>query len=1063
MLRKLSRILFLITGFLFFAWNGYAQFYPAKIYSVSDGLPSNAVYDITQADNGIMWFVTSKGITIYDAHSWYVFPDSLKLPYYINTKILKGDDGTIWLAGKNKTTHVIAYFKTAETNTSGGENGTGSWAYLDFPDDWEQDNLTFSFEVSGSSDNFTVYLAGEKRLYSYNQGRGWTRIRPEFGRDFYINSVKRHGDSVYLNSTVGQFLISEDTIRESSYQELLGDYRDVLTFSAVSDTLYFLGINWLASVHDGERTLLSDDIGLTSRANYNRHSMVVDRLGRIFYSSASRVRLFDPKSKSSVPLAVNGRANNIYSNKIFLDRENNVWSVDNRGLFKFNLLKFTNYNVDSGLADNEVSALYESPDGTMYIANAGYLNIYRNGAVKENIPVPESYNNIGAGMRILQMAESPGGELLIAAGTAGLLRYRNGRITKVSGVNFENVNSVITYAGEVYFSEGARLFKLTGTGYEQVLDKNFGQVRNMVVLEDETLALLSGVNGLYLWKKDNPEAINYSSDQVPLNNTYDAIDWKGKLLVATSGGPAVVSGTELTHFNIPEFEDAVFSLLKDDENKLWLGTFNGIYSWDENELFHMTSAQGLIGNEVNRNAFLEDREGNIWVGMELGLSVYNQKEDISENKVPELRFTSVKTSEGMVAEGDDEVTLSSTENSISIQFKGISFLHDDRIDYRYRLLNLDSDWIYTNNYSNTSVSYRNLDSGEYTFQVQARNQVSAWTDTKEFSFVIEKPWYTQWYVILLFILGTLGLLFVIFRLRYLMLIRRQKKLKSMVDERTQKISEQNQQIKAKNEELEKQADSQNRTLKKLEETQVKLLQKEKMAALGVLTAGVAHEINNPVNYIKSASDLINTMLERKDGKIIIEEPEVFDEVFDSIDIGVQRIVGIVQSLGSFSRTNSKDNTPCNVHKILRECLIILYHEYKRKVKIIENFTEPDPVVIGNTGQLYQIFTNILVNAIQSIEKDGKITIETEFKDDNVIIRISDTGHGISIENQQKIFDPFFTTKEPGEGTGLGLSIVYNLVEEHNGSIDFDSVKGYGTTVSVKFKAQNSNLQLQNHE
>lgn len=1056
MLLKFSRILLLIAGILFFGRNGYAQFYPAKIYSVSDGLPSNAVYDVTQADNGIMWFVTSKGVTTYDAHSWFVFPDSLNLPYYLNTKIRKGEDGTIWLAGKNKRRHLIAYY------SSDDDNNGASWSYLDFPGNWEQDKLTFSFEVKGTPEKFTIYLAGENRLYVYDSENRWKELSVGFSESTHINSLQRYGDIVYLNSSEGQFVIQNDGISESPYQKILGNYHDVLTTSAESDTLYFLGINWLASVHDGEMELLSENIGLTGRANYNRHSMVVDRLGRIFYSSASRVRLFDEETGSSVPLAVNGRANNIFSNKIYLDRENNVWSVDNRGLFKFNLLKFTNYNVDSGLADNEVSAVYESNNGTMYIANSGHLNVYRNEAIVSGTAIPsELYDNPG-GVRIMQIAENSRGDLLLAAGSAGLLKYRNGRISLVRGIDFSNINTVISFGGEIYFSEGEALYRISGDGYEKVLDQDFGQFRNMTVLDNETLAILTGNNGLYLWREGDREATNYRSEQLTLNNIYNAIEWRGKIIAATSGGPAVVSGNSLIQFEIPGFEDSVFSLLQDYENKLWLGTFNGIYNWDGTSLNHLTSSQGLIGNEVNRNAFLEDREGNIWVGMELGLSVYDQKNDISEKKVPDLRLTSIMTSAGKVSDAGDTTELKSADNAVNIQFKGISFLHDDRIEYRYRLLNLEDNWIYTNNYSNTSVNYRNLSTGNYTFQVQAKNEVSGWSETESFSFVIKKPWYTQWWVILLGIIGTLALLYIVFRVRYYMLIRRQIKLKMMVDERTERISDQNEQIKAKNDELEKQTRSLNSALNKLEETQVKLLQKEKMAALGVLTAGVAHEINNPVNYIKSASDLINTMLERKNGKIIIDDPEVFDEVFDSIDIGVQRIVGIVQSLGSFSRTNSMDNSACNIHKILRECLIILYHEYKRKVKIIENFTQPDPMVMGNTGQLYQIFTNILINSIQSIEKDGKITIETDFTDDNVIIRISDTGHGISPDHQQKIFDPFFTTKEPGEGTGLGLSIVYNLVEEHGGSIDFDSVEGYGTTVSVKFKAHNLNSTVKEH-
>lgn len=235
-------------------------------------------------------------------------------------------------------------------------------------------------------------------------------------------------------------------------------------------------------------------------------------------------------------------------------------------------------------------------------------------------------------------------------------------------------------------------------------------------------------------------------------------------------------------------------------------------------------------------------------------------------------------------------------------------------------------------------------------------------------------------------------------------------------------------------------------LKKLKAAQNKLVQSEKMASLGFLTAGVAHEINNPLNFISGAYLGFEKFFTNK-------APEYKDEVsvlLLGLETGVERISEVVQSLDHFSRDSKSYNEECRLHIIIDNCLLILKNKYKDRIAIEKDYEQNDIVLKGNEGKLHQVFINILSNAVQSIEQNGQITIKTR-KDENIVtVLISDNGYGIDKEDLPNIFEPFFTTKAQGEGIGLGLSITYNIVKEHNGEIDIESDVRSGTTVTLTF-------------
>jgi two-component system NtrC family sensor kinase len=265
--------------------------------------------------------------------------------------------------------------------------------------------------------------------------------------------------------------------------------------------------------------------------------------------------------------------------------------------------------------------------------------------------------------------------------------------------------------------------------------------------------------------------------------------------------------------------------------------------------------------------------------------------------------------------------------------------------------------------------------------------------------------------------------------------------------------------------------SQQALIRKLEEAHNQLLQSEKMASIGSLAAGVAHEINNPIGFVgsnmNSLCDYVADLLAIVDAYACaagdVSLCEKADNLAKKLDLtflredivmlleecrdGISRVRRIVQDLKDFSHVDHAQWVMADLHKGLDSTLNIVSNEIKYKATVEKKYGDLPPVMcIGS--QLNQVFMNLLVNAAQSIEGQGVITILTESDKDWVRVRISDTGAGISPVNIKRIFDPFFTTKPVGKGTGLGLSLSYGIVKRHGGKIEVQSEVGVGTSFTV---------------
>jgi signal transduction histidine kinase len=293
-----------------------------------------------------------------------------------------------------------------------------------------------------------------------------------------------------------------------------------------------------------------------------------------------------------------------------------------------------------------------------------------------------------------------------------------------------------------------------------------------------------------------------------------------------------------------------------------------------------------------------------------------------------------------------------------------------------------------------------------------------------------------------------------------------------LEEKSRSLTERNTEIEQKNQDLEN-------ALAKLKRTQLQLVQSEKMASLGQLTAGIAHEINNPVNFVASnvsplrrdIADLLTVLAKYEDiaaAPHLHEQFHAVDELkkklefsylhqeianlLNGIQEGARRTTEIVRGLRNFTRLGEDERKRADINKGIESTLLMLQHQLKNRVEVIKDFGIM-PEIMCYPGKLNQVFMNLLANASQAIVGEGKIFIKTSYDGEIVTISIKDTGKGMTEEVKRHIFEPFYTTKGVGEGTGLGLSITYGIIEDHDGNIEVYSTPGKGSEFVITLPAK----------
>ena len=542
------------------------------------------------------------------------------------------------------------------------------------------------------------------------------------------------------------------------------------------------------------------------------------------------------------------------------------------------------------------------------------------------------------------------------------------------------------------------------------------------------------------------------------------VDKKGILWAGTDMGLYQYDEAkdQFVQFNSPVFAmgiDMILNILEDDQQTLWVTTANAILKISANrERIQLFNADyGILSSNWNWLNNYKSTDGRLFIGGSNGYYMFKPEEINVSNPAPVLNFSQLIIGSKEIFPGDDgilsapiwkteKINLAYNQNTFSLEFIALNYNSSEAIKYLYQLENFDNAW--NNLGTDHKASFFNVPPGRYTLRVRAINSEGTITE-KTLSIIISPPWWKTWWAYCIYALFVIIAGYLIYKYQKSYIIKRERE-------------------RAQQKELE-QAKEIEKAYKTLQATQAQLVQSEKMASLGELTAGIAHEIQNPLNFVNNFSEvnkeLLTEMKEELEKGNLDDAKAIADDVIANEEKIIQhgkRADSIVKGMLQHSRSSSGTKEPTDINALADEYLRLAYHGLRAKDKSFNAAMKTDlDESIGSINIIPQdmgrVILNLITNAFYVVAEKKKeniagyeptVSVKTKKVINKVEITVTDNGNGIPQKILDKIFQPFFTTKPTGQGTGLGLSLSYDIVKAHGGELKVETKEGQGTTFSI---------------
>ncbi len=588
-------------------------------------------------------------------------------------------------------------------------------------------------------------------------------------------------------------------------------------------------------------------------------------------------------------------------------------------------------------------------------------------------------------------------------------------------------------------------------------------------------------NPFYTFRTENGLPNNVILQIVPMSN--------GKIAIGTNLGIAVfnspysvISDFSLenieifnsnTGYPVKDLTDGQNGMYQDSKGILWAGTGS-----NKTALVRF-DYEALLRNKEKPEIFIKqlriNEEEISWESLQVNennisrksseQSIFGQELTAIDRESIRERFKGVKFKETTPFYSiPQELVLPYRHNHINIDFGSNELAKPFLVEYQYILEGYDEEWSPV--LKKTSATFGNIHEGDYTFLVRARFTGSVegtagdWTEPLAYSFKVLPPVYRTWWAYLTYTLIFLSFAYPIHR------YQRNKAIKQEQDKARERELEQAREIEKAYTKLESAHEN-------LKSTQAQLIQQEKLASLGQLTAGIAHEIKNPLNFVNNFSGLSLEFLEEVEEELDkLEESEPLENVRDLLgDIKINltkikhhggRADGIVKSMLMHSRGGSGSMEPSDVNEVIKEYVNLSFHGMRANknpinVELSLDLDESLPKIPLNTEDFSRVILNLTKNAFdamrEKIAKAGpdykaKLEVRTKNLGDKILIEVEDNGPGVPDDIKDKLLMPFFTTKKGTEGTGLGLSITHDIIKAHNGMLDITTQVGEWTKFSI---------------
>ncbi len=1048
------------------------------------GLSDNRVYCILQDREGFMWFGTAYGLNRYDGNNFTVFKHDPNNPAHTMqgasiSFVHEDQKGNLWVANQgggglnkvDKRTGTVKPFPNPDATifTSLHVDRQGLFWF------GTRKGLVLFNPNTEKFIHYTNPDAAALAVAEDPSGRIWTFGTGIFHFDRHTGKYTRLPQHLYADSTVtADYYFTAAHLDKQGILWIGTRSKAVVTVDTKANPLQLIPYNpgglinqtintiyeeadgflWLATTEGLQRidkktntvTTYHSDPALPGTLSSNSVQRVYkDRQGTLWVGTNNGIHKAVAHQKPFHPHQVKITASPVLLpensiSTIVDDRMGMVWLGNGQtGLYQFNPHsgQFTHIKANpadpGSLSSEGVGALYEDRLGRLWVSTREALH--------RRDPVTGKFIRYPTKFPVIALDEDSSGKLW-TAGTTGTLK---GAIA--------------------YLDSATRQFRYyyradddTGLNGTQLYSLMASRIGDIWVATGLGLNRLNPKTGKFTYyTPDDPFTAGHLNDRFagPLYEDAQGIIWVG---TEKSGLNRFDPRTNtFTYFTSREGlpGNQITSVMGDGKGHLWLGTSQGLSRFNpRTKTFrNYDISDGLPSNRFLRSAY--QRNGRLLFGTINGFVRFHPDSIRDNTTPPPVYLTGLKVLEKSRPLPQDRLDLSYDENFLSFEFVALNYDAPEKNQYAYRLVGLDKGWIYSG--TRRYAGYPGLPPGDYTFRVKASNNDGIWNEKgATLRVIIHPPWWRTWWAYGFYGLCLLAGLFAFDRYQRRRLVNRER-------ERT------------KEREL-AQAREIERAYHELKATQAQLIQKEKMASLGELTAGIAHEIQNPLNFVNNYSEVNVELLEELEEELkkgdLDQAQALLTDLQDNeskIHHHGRRADAIVRGMLEHARTTPGEKAPTDLNRLADEYLRLAYQGMRRfgdPVKAsdfqCELITDFDPnlgeieVVAPDIGR---VLLNLYNNAFYAVQQKRVLAdqaytptvwVSTQRLDQVVEIRVRDNGPGITPEVVDKIFQPFFTTKPTGQGTGLGLSLSYDIVKAHGGELKVETKEGEGSEFIIQF-------------
>ena len=1094
---------------------------------IEDGLSSNDVTSIVQDHEGYIWIGTSDGLNKYDGYTFTKYKvdpfDSTSIAQNLVYTIWEDQQGFIWtgsfegLCRFDRNTGKFTRYKPDPKAKFSDPNidainedadgmmwlGSASGGLCRF------DPRTGKFLPENFAREIRNSLTGETKLHGqinciYKDRSGALWVGNNEGLHQVNPGAKKAGQpstvsfTNYVHEPLNPNSLGCDTVAS-----VIEDHQGILWIATSN------GLNSFNRETHTFKRYLHDPKNIYSISSNNIGSfwgglaLAEDNNGNLWIPTNNGLNELN-KERTKFTVYFHNPADNysLSSNNggyVLIDQAGVLW-VGINGINKanlnenpFNLIRH-NPTDNNSLSNNEVTAILEDSSGIAWIGTyGGGLNRWDRRTNQFTRYRHDPTNSKSLSYDIVNaILKDRHGQLWICDGDVlSLLNKKTGGFTHYNSNerNYQDEDSRSIYSitedgeGLLWLGTGngiKRFDEKTGkfthyyhvpgdtTGISDYTAKTiFADSRDNIWIGFGSVATdrLDKRTGRFTHFKYNPlDSTGISSNIV--NDFYG--DSKGNIWIGTFSGGLCYFDYQKNQFStltdkegLPD--NSVYSILEDNNHQLWLGTGNGLSRFDPitKKFTNYDVTDGLQSNifyagNRQRPAHCKGKDGILYFGGAGGFNFFDPSQIKTNTILAPVVITQFKLFDKLVKGANElkEIVLNHNQNYFSFEFSSLSYYNPAKNQYAYKLVGVDKDWVYSG--SRRYAAYTNIAPGTYTFTVKGTGNDMVWNEKGiSIKIVIQPPWWRTWWAYLIY-----GLLF----LAVIFMIDRYQKKTLLAKERT----------KAREKEL-AQAKEIEKAYHELKTTQSQLIQSEKMASLGELTAGIAHEIQNPLNFVNNFSDVNTELLTELNEEIekgnYDDAKAIAKNVIENeqkINHHGKRADSIVKGMLQHSRTSTGIKEPSDINKLADEYLRLTYQGLRAKEKNFNATLNTDfDASIGTVNIVPQdigrVLLNLYNNAFYVVQQKQKelgskevsllyeptVSVSTKKMGDTIFIYVKDNGPGIPQKVLDKIFQPFFTTKPTGQGTGLGLSLSYDIIKAHGGEIKVETKEEEGVEFIIQ--------------